>query len=170
MTATLLVVDDEPQILQAVSGILQDEGFEVLTAPDGETALKRLGEALPALVFLGNALETARLSEENRRLRQQTAPVREIIGESDPIRKLREQLRIVAPTNASVLISGENGSGKELVARAIHALSRRAYKSFVEVNCAALPEELIESELFGPEKGAFAGHTTRRRGKFDLAH
>ncbi len=232
MTATLLVVDDEPQILQAVSGILQDEGFEVLTAPDGETALKRLGEDLPDLVFLDialpgmdglevlerlkrqfpalpvvmisaygsvenavkatrlgaydfiekpphadkilltvrNALEMARLSEENRRLRQQTAPAREIIGESDPIRKLREQLRIVAPTNASVLISGENGSGKELVARAIHALSRRAYKSFVEVNCAAIPEELIESELFGHEKGAFTGATTRRRGKFDLAH
>ncbi len=232
MTATLLVVDDEPQILQVVSGILQDEGFEVLTAPDGETALKRVGEDVPDLVLLDialpgmdgleildrlkrqfpmlpvvmisaygsvenavkatrlgaydfiekpphadkilltvrNALEMARLSEENRRLRQQAAPVREIIGESEPVRKLREQLRIVAPTNASVLITGENGTGKELVARALHAFSRRSHKSFVEVNCAAIPEELIESELFGHEKGAFTGATTRRRGKFDLAH
>jgi two-component system nitrogen regulation response regulator NtrX len=232
MTATLLVVDDEPQILQVVSGILQDEGFEVLTAPDGESALKRVGEDLPDLVLLDialpgmdglevldrlkrqyatlpvimisaygsvenavratrlgaydfiekpphadkilltvrNALEMSRLAEENRRLRQQATPVREIIGESEPIRKLREQLRIVAPTNASVLITGENGTGKELVARALHALSRRTHKAFVEVNCAAIPEELIESELFGHEKGAFTGATLRRRGKFDLAH
>ena len=86
------------------------------------------------------------------------------------MQQLREQVRIVAPTNAWVLITGENGTGKELVARAIHRFSKRAGKPFVEVNCAAIPEELIESELFGHEKGAFTGATAKRRGKFDQAH
>ena len=80
------------------------------------------------------------------------------------MQQLREQVRIVAPTNAWVLITGENGTGKELVARAIHRFSKRAGKPFVEVNCAAIPEELIESELFGHEKGAFTGATAKRRG------
>jgi two-component system nitrogen regulation response regulator NtrX len=232
MPGTLLVVDDEPQILRAVSGLLQDEGFEVLTAPDGETALKMVAAEAPDLVLLDialpgldglealtelkrqhpllpvimvsaygsvenavkatrlgafdfiekppnadkillsvrNALEWARLAEENRRLRQQRAPVKEIIGESAAISRLREKLALVAPTNAAVLIIGENGSGKELVARALHASSRRAHQPLVEVNCAAIPEDLIESELFGHEKGAFTGASSRRRGKFDLAH
>ena len=97
------------------------------------------------LLTVRNGLEMARLAEENRRLRQQAAPAGEIVGESEPMQRLREQLRLVAPTNASVLITGENGAGKELVARALHFLSRRAYKPFVEVNCAAIPEDLIES-------------------------
>jgi two-component system nitrogen regulation response regulator NtrX len=117
-----------------------------------------------------NALELARLTEENRRLRQQTAQEREIIGASPAIEQLREKLLIVAPTNASVLITGENGTGKELVARALHHMSRRSHRSFIEVNCAAIPEDLIESELFGHEKGSFTGATARRQGKFDLAH
>ena len=232
MPGTLLVVDDEPQILRAVSGVLQDEGFEVLTAPDGETALKMVAAEAPDLVLLDialpdldglealtelkrqhpllpvimvsaygsvenaikatrlgafdfiekppnadkillsvrNALENARLAEENRRLRQQRAPVKEIIGESAAIRRLREKLALVAPTNAAVLITGENGTGKEVVARALHAFSRRAYQPLVEVNCAAIPEDLIESELFGHEKGAFTGASSQHRGKFDLAH
>ncbi|MDD5642023.1 MAG: response regulator, partial [Syntrophales bacterium] len=201
MPATLLVVDDEPRILQMVSGILQDEGFEVATAADGETALKLVAEEPPDLVLLDialpgkdglevlqelkarspalpvvmisaygsvenavkatrlgaydfiekppnadnilltvrNALEMSRLAEENRRLRLQTAPAREIVGKSEAIRRLREQVRMVAPTNASVLITGENGTGKELVARALHAFSPRSHKPFVEVNCAAIP-------------------------------
>ncbi|MDI6854940.1 MAG: sigma-54 dependent transcriptional regulator [Deltaproteobacteria bacterium] len=117
-----------------------------------------------------NALELARLTEENRRLRQQTSQEREIIGTSPAIQQLREKLHIVAPTNASVLITGENGTGKELVARALHHMSRRSHRAFIEVNCAAIPEDLIESELFGHEKGSFTGATARRQGKFDLAH
>jgi two-component system nitrogen regulation response regulator NtrX len=83
---------------------------------------------------------------------------------------LKEAISIIAPTNAWVLIMGENGTGKELVARSLHRLSRRATKPFIEVNCAAIPEDLIESELFGHEKGAFTGATQKKRGKFDLAH
>jgi two-component system nitrogen regulation response regulator NtrX len=122
------------------------------------------------LLTVRNALEMARLAEENRRLRLQAAPAREIVGKSEALQRLREQVRMVAPTNASVLITGENGTGKELVARALHAFSHRSHKPFVEVNCAAIPEDLIESELFGHEKGAFTGATSRRQGKFDLAH
>ena len=91
-------------------------------------------------------------------------------GNSLAIRELKEIISIVAPTNAWILIMGENGTGKELVARSIHHLSRRSHKPIVEVNCAAIPEELIESELFGHEKGAFTGATEKKRGKFDLAH
>ena len=188
MPGNLLIVDDEPQIIQVVKGILQDEGFEVTTAPDGETALKLAAAEPPDLVLLDinlpgldglevlselkkrqpmlpvimisaygsvenavkatrlgaydfiekppnadkiilsvrNGLELARLAEENRRLRQQSGRVKEIIGQSDAVGRLREKLALVAPTNASVLITGENGTGKELVARALHALSRRA--------------------------------------------
>jgi len=92
------------------------------------------------------------------------------VGNSAEVQKLKEQIKIVAPTNGWVLINGENGTGKELVARAIHRLSLRTGKSFVEVNCAAIPEKLIESELFGHEKGSFTGALTKKRGKFDLAH
>jgi len=93
-----------------------------------------------------------------------------LTGISPQIIELKEMISIVAPTNAWILIMGENGTGKELVARSIHHLSRRSHKSIVEVNCAAIPEELIESELFGHEKGAFTGATEKKRGKFDMAH
>lgn len=122
------------------------------------------------LLCTQNALKTGQLVEENRELKAKMAKDYEMIGISEPILDLKKQIKIAAPTSGWVLITGENGTGKELVARAIHNLSKRRDKPFVEVNCAAIPEELIESELFGHEKGSFTGATTQRRGKFDQAH
>jgi two-component system nitrogen regulation response regulator NtrX len=121
------------------------------------------------LLTAARALEHARLERENASLRERLGQRSEIIGDSSPMRHLREQIAMAAPSNGRVLIQGENGSGKELVARAIHALSARREQPFVEVNCAAIPEELIESELFGHEKGAFTGALARRRGRFEMA-
>jgi two-component system nitrogen regulation response regulator NtrX len=121
------------------------------------------------LLTAGHALEHARLARENETLRARLDRRFEITGDSQVTRALREQIALAAPTMGRVLIHGENGSGKELVARAIHALSARAERPLVEVNCAAIPEELIESELFGHEKGAFTGALARRRGRFELA-
>src|ERR671931_483575 len=121
------------------------------------------------LITVTRALEHGRLERENASLRERLEERTEIIGDSEPMRALREQIATAAPTNGRVLIHGENGSGKELVARAIHALSVRHERPFVEVNCAAIPEELIESELFGHERGAFTGAVARRRGKFEVA-
>ena len=231
MAKTIMVVDDEGSILQSLEGILTDEGFEVILAESGVSALQKI-DALPDLVLLDiwmpdmdgietlikikeihpriqvimmsghatietavkatklgaydffekplsldkvllsvqNALDHCRLEEEIHILKEKESSRYRITGESEAIRLLKEQIRIVAPTNAWVLISGENGTGKELVAHTIHRLSRRDQKPFVEVNCAAIPEELIESELFGHEKGAFTGATSTKKGKFDQAH
>jgi len=232
MNETILIVDDEVSICQSLKAILEDEGFQVLTAGSGEEALKIVGEEMPQLVLLdiwlpgmdgletlkaikaahpqvlvimmsghgtietavkatklgafdfiekplsldkviilvNNALNVVRLEEENILLKQKVAHQYELTGASSLITELKEMIGIVAPTNAWILIMGENGTGKELVARSIHHLSRRSHKPIVEVNCAAIPEELIESELFGHEKGAFTGATEKKRGKFDLAH
>jgi two-component system nitrogen regulation response regulator NtrX len=121
------------------------------------------------LVTVARALEHGRLERENANLRARLDRQTAIIGVSEPVRVLRDQIAKAAPTSGRVLIQGENGSGKELVARAIHALSARRDGPFVEVNCAAIPEELIESELFGHERGAFTGALARRRGKFEAA-
>ena len=121
------------------------------------------------LLTVSRALEHGRLERENATLRAKLDERTEIIGDSEAIRSLREQIATAAPTSGRVLIHGENGSGKELVARAIHTLSARHAAPFVEVNCAAIPEELIESELFGHERGAFTGALARRRGKFEAA-
>jgi two-component system nitrogen regulation response regulator NtrX len=121
------------------------------------------------LLTVARALEHARLERENASLRARLDQRSEIIGESPAIRSLRAQIALAAPSNGRVLIQGENGSGKELVARAIHAQSARHEQPFVEVNCAAIPETLIESELFGHERGAFTGAVARRRGRFELA-
>ena len=121
------------------------------------------------LLAAARALEHSRLEREKRDLRERLERGQEIVGRSPLIDELRAQIATAAPTNGRVLIHGENGSGKELVARAIHALSARREGPFVEVNCAAIPEELIESELFGHERGAFTGAVARRRGKFELA-
>jgi len=126
--------------------------------------------AQKTLLTVARAVEHHRLTEANRDLRMRILGTDEIIGSSAPVKKLHEQINRVAPTDGWVLITGENGTGKELVARSIHAKSLRSDQPFVDVNCAAIPEELIESELFGHEKGAFTGATERKRGKFDLAN
>jgi len=122
------------------------------------------------LLCIQNAVKVGQLVEENRELKAQIGKEHEMLGSSKPIRELKKQIKIAAPTSGWILITGENGTGKELVARSIHHNSHRHGKPFVEVNCAAIPEELIESELFGHEKGSFTGATTQRRGKFDQAH
>jgi len=229
---TILAVDDEATILQSLSGILSDEGFEVLTASNGYEALKVIDQESPDLVLLdiwmpgidgietlqeikrtnpflqviiisghgtietavkatklgaydfiekplsiekvvvtiNNALNFRQLEEENRFLRKKTLEKHSITGNSPPINALKKQIAIAAPTNAWIMITGENGTGKELVARTIHQMSHRADKPLIDVNCAAIPEELIESELFGHEKGAFTGATGKKRGKFEVAN
>lgn len=136
--------------------------FDYLTKPIDFDALR---------LTLERALEHTRLREENERLRRQLAQfqVPEIIGSSAAMQRLIEMIGLVAPTEATVLITGESGTGKGLIARAIHAHSSRAKKPLVEVNCAAIPESLVESELFGHEKGAFTGADRQRRGRFSLA-
>jgi len=231
MDEKILVVDDEDSIRTSLAGILEDEGFRVLFANDGITALDAVRKELPDLVLLDiwmprmdgletlrklkelhpqllvvmmsghgtietavkstkmgaydfiekplsldkllvtirNALGMQRLKDENDTLRDIAFSERQMTGSSPAMTKLKEQILLVAPSNASVLITGENGTGKELVARSIHFHSQRKDGPFVEVNCAAIPEELIESELFGHEKGAFTGAVSQRKGRFDLA-
>jgi len=232
MFPSILIVDDEPSILQSLSGLLSDEGFEVLTAANGYEALKIVDTEFPDLVLLdiwmpgidgietlkeikkdnpyiqviiisghgtietavkatklgafdliekplsidkiivaiNNALNFRRLEEENKYLRKKTLEKHSITGNSPPIVALKKQIAIAAPTDAWILITGENGTGKELVARTIHQLSSRADYPLVNVHCAAIPEELIESELFGQEKGALTDATTKKIGKFELAN
>jgi DNA-binding NtrC family response regulator len=122
------------------------------------------------LVTLRNAISHQNLKAENRALKRRLRGTVEFLGESQAIAKVLDTVEKVAPSDASVLITGENGTGKELVARAIHLGSGRALGPFVDVNCAAIPRDLIESELFGHEAGAFTGASTKRRGKFEQAH
>ena len=122
------------------------------------------------VLVVRNALRQRRLEVENRALRARVDAPHTMVGESYAMVKLRELVATAAPTNGRVLIFGENGTGKELVARSIHQLSRRRAAPFVEVNCAAIPDELIESELFGHVRGAFTGAVADRRGKFEVAH
>ena len=121
------------------------------------------------ILAVRNALEYLRLEEENRRLRAELDQRYQVIGESVPMKALRQQIALTAPTNGRVLIYGESGTGKELIARALHAASQRRTRPFVEVNCAAIPEELIESELFGHVKGSFTGASDDKVGKFQKA-
>ena len=194
--ALRLVVDDTPDVVFLDIWMPKKDGLDTLAElkrlrPEApvivisghgtiETAVKatRLGaydfiekplSLEKTLVTVTRALEHTRLARENATLRARLDLRSEIIGESEVVRALREQIATAAPTSGRVLIQGENGSGKELVARAIHALSARREQPFVEVNCAAIPEELIESELFGHERGAFTGAVARRRGKFEAA-
>ncbi|MEW6672589.1 MAG: sigma-54 dependent transcriptional regulator [Thermodesulfobacteriota bacterium] len=231
MFPSVLIVDDEPSILQSLSGLLADEGFEVLTASNGYEALKVISSEAPDLVLLdiwmpgidgietlkeikkdnpfiqvviitghgtidtaveatklgafgfiekplsidkvilsiNNALNFRRLEEENRYLRKKTIEKHSITGSSPLIQTLKKEIAAAAPTDSYILITGENGTGKELVARTIHHLSNRADCPMIVVNCATIPEELFESELFGHEKGAFTGMTKKNIGKFELA-
>jgi two-component system nitrogen regulation response regulator NtrX len=121
------------------------------------------------VVTVRNALRQRQLERSNAEMSAELQEEYEMVGESVAMRALRKQIAVVAPTDGRVLISGESGAGKELVARAIHAQSRRAGAPFIEVNSAAIPEELIESELFGHVKGAFTGATAAKKGKFELA-
>ncbi|MDH3975253.1 MAG: sigma-54 dependent transcriptional regulator [Deltaproteobacteria bacterium] len=232
MNCNILIVDDEESIRSTLSGVLKDEGFDVILAEDGEKGfdmakeegpdlvlldiwmpgidgmetLKKIKSELPhlqvimmsghgtietavqatklgaydfiekplsldkLLLCINNALSLHRLEEENKRLKEKFGGWREMVGESVAMKKLKEQIATVAPSNAWVLITGENGTGKELVANLLHLKSKRSDAPFVDVNCAAIPEELIESELFGHEKGAFTGAVSSKRGKFDLAN
>ncbi|MDH5639909.1 MAG: sigma-54 dependent transcriptional regulator [Nitrospira sp.] len=117
-----------------------------------------------------HALEQYRLEQENQALRTRVQQKFELVGQSPAMQRLRQLIETAGPTNSRVLIGGENGTGKELVARAIHMHSARADHPFVAVNCAAIPETLIESELFGHEKGSFTGATTMKRGQFEQAN
>ncbi|HAW59247.1 MAG TPA: response regulator [Bacteroidales bacterium] len=122
------------------------------------------------LVSVRNALDRSKLLNETRNLRKRVLKNNQIIGESEAIKNVLAMIERVAPTNARVLITGENGTGKELVARALHENSPRAHGPFVEVNCAAIPSELIESQLFGHEKGSFTSAIKQRKGDFELAN
>lgn len=229
---TVLVVDDEEGILETLSGILEDEGYEVITASSGEQALTLVKELSPEVILLDvwmpqgidglealkgikeitqdsavimisghanidiavqatklgaydflekplslekvsilikRAVEKQKLERENIALKTSISQKWEIVGESPKIRALKNEISKVAASQSRVIIFGESGTGKELVARALHGASNRSDKSFVEVNCAAIPHELIESELFGHEKGSFTGAFERKKGKFELA-
>ena len=231
MAETILIVDDEEQIRSSVRGVLSDEGFRVLEADNGRSALATIAAEHPRLVLLDiwmpeidgiellrqieechpgtsvivisghgnietavratklgafdfiekplsiektvltvrNALRQQKLELINADMAAALAKEYTMVGGSVAMRALRKQISVVAPTDGRVLIYGESGTGKELVAHAIHAESRRAAAPFIEVNSAAIPEELIESELFGHVKGAFTGATAAKKGKFELA-
>jgi two-component system, NtrC family, nitrogen regulation response regulator NtrX len=122
------------------------------------------------LITIRNALDKSQLLTETRVLKRKVSKTYDMIGESPPMQRVKEMIDRVAPTDARVLITGKNGTGKELVARWLHEKSQRAQQPFVEVNCAAIPSELIESELFGHEKGAFTSAHKERKGKFEQAN
>ena len=122
------------------------------------------------LITIRNALDKSTLIKETKTLKQETAQTWEMIGQSDAMMQVKELIDRVAPTNARVLIQGSNGTGKELVAQWLHHKSQRAQAPFIEVNCAAIPSELIESQLFGHEKGSFTSAIKQRKGDFELAH
>jgi two-component system nitrogen regulation response regulator NtrX len=158
--ATVVMISGHATIRTAVEAT-QAGAYEILEKPLDTDRI---------LVMLRNALSHLDLQEENARLKQSIEAPFEIVGKTPVMRALMEKIEKVATTPARVLITGENGTGKELVARALHRMSPRASKPFVEVNCAAIPGELIESELFGHIKGSFTGAISDRAGKFEQAN
>src|SRR5436190_666098 len=177
---SVLIVDDEPNIRRMVGALLTAEGYEVRDAQDGASALTQATETEPDVLLLDlmmpgeldgmAALELRQARREAKALRADLGLGGEMIGDSPGILQVRAMIDRVAPTDARVLISGESGTGKELVAAAIHMASSRRDHPFVRVNCAAIPRDLVESEMFGHERGAFTGATDRRIGRFELAH
>ena len=159
LEAPVIMMSGKAQLSDAVRAT-QLGAFQFLEKPLSPEAV---------LVTLRSALELRRTQLENRVLRTQVATPGELIGGGRGMTRVREQIAQVAPTDTRVLITGESGTGKELVAAAIHRESKRAKRAFIPVNCAAIPRELVESELFGHERGAFTGATERRLGRFALA-
>ena len=158
----VIVMTAYASVETAVSA-LKSGAFDYIVKPFDPEDLARL---------VGKALEVRRLKHENRVLRERIedeAPIEKIVGDDPEMARVKELIRTVGPTDSTVLIEGESGTGKELVARAIHGLSPRRYMPLVIVNCGALPESLLEAELFGHEKGAFTGAHQRRKGKIELA-
>ncbi|HEU5453440.1 MAG TPA: sigma-54 dependent transcriptional regulator, partial [Terriglobales bacterium] len=167
MLEKLRASDDGPEVLM-ISGHGTIETAVRATKLGAFDFLEKPLSLEKTLIVVKNALESRRLRQENRDLKRQQ-PRSVIVGESIPMKALRQQIGLMAPTNGRVLIYGESGTGKELVAHAIHDQSLRKDATFVEVNCAAIPEDLIESELFGHRKGSFAGATAEKEGKFQKA-
>lgn len=163
----LMVISDVPVVMISGHGTIETAvdairrgAYDYIEKP---LDLNRL------LVSLRHALDRSKLAAESRILKQKVQKAYQMVGESEQIQQIRQMMERVAPTQARVLITGENGTGKELVAHGIHQLSAYSSGSFVEVNCAAIPSELIESELFGHEKGAFTSAVKQRQGKFEQA-
>jgi DNA-binding NtrC family response regulator len=164
------VHDDHPQLpVVIISGHGTIQTAVEATRLGAYDFIEKPIDADRILLVIRNGLEQRKLIEENISLRREFKRYTEIVGEHREIMEILDTVGKVASTNARVLIMGENGTGKEMVARALHEMSLRAKEPFVEVNCAAIPDELIESELFGHEKGAFTGAVSRRVGKFELA-
>jgi two-component system nitrogen regulation response regulator NtrX len=231
MYPAVLIVDDEITIIESLSGILSDDGFEVIHAFNGYEALKKIETESPDIVLLdiwmpgmdgietlreikqkfpnipvvmitghgsiesaveatksgaydflekplsidkvmvtiNNALNFRKLEEENLYLRKKTIEKNSITGTSPAVQALHREIMAAAPTDAAILITGENGTGKEMVARTLHQFSRRPEEPFIIINCAAIPEETLDSELFGHEKGALGHAASKNMGKFELA-
>ena len=161
---------DTPPMVVMVSGHANIETAVRATKLGAFDFLEKPLSLDKTVLVVKNALDYLRLESENRRLRAELEQRFQILGSSVPMKALRQQIALTAPTNGRVLIYGESGTGKELVARALHAQSPRASQPFVELNCAAIPEELIESELFGHRKGSFTGASEDKLGKFQKRH
>src|SRR5581483_1045254 len=194
----ILVIDDEAAIRDSLRMTLEYEGYDFIGAATGQEGLalaereapdlvlldikmpgmdgmdvlgrlRSMNDAVPVIMISSHGLEQGRLRDENRTLKKAVEVRHQMIGQSAALEAVMAAVKRAAPTNATVLITGESGVGKELVARTIHRNSNRSRERFVQVNCAAIPEELIESELFGHEKGSFTGATEKQVGKFEQA-
>ena len=158
--APIIMISGHGTIDTAVEAIKKG-AFDYISKPP---ELNRL------LITLRNALDKSKLMTETKALKKVVSRKYQMIGSSKPMMEIHDMIEKVAPTNARVLIEGENGTGKELVARQLHELSNRSYAPFIEVNCAAIPSELIESQLFGHEKGSFTSAIKMKKGDFELAN